>query len=73
KSIQLLTDAGENPQNSAEWPDASALADAPRLSYQIFAPAAGDYFLNFFSASPDENSDSFYTGVNGEIAFLFKT
>ncbi len=41
----------------------------PGLQYTVYVPEAGEYYLYCFSNSPNDTSDSFYFGINGEKVF----
>ena len=41
----------------------------PSLTFRVWVPEAGNYYLNVFSNAPNNNADSFYFGVNNTYRF----
>ncbi len=41
----------------------------PSLTYTVWVSEAGEYYLNVFSNSPNNNADSFFFGVNNTYLF----
>lgn len=68
-SIQLTPVA--DPDNKMEW-TSKGETRTPSVTYAVYVEQAGDYYLSFFSNSPNVNTDSFHFGVNGVYQFASK-
>ena len=60
-----------DPSNKMEWLD-KELDQSPSITYRIWVPEAGEYYLSVYSNAPNANSDSFHFGVNGKHVFVSK-
>lgn len=56
--------------NNMQWKE-TELENVPSLSFQVYFQDPGTYYLYTFTSHPDDSSDSFFVGLDGE--FLFDT
>ena len=75
KSMQVQKD-GDQPTSLNEgvttgtpWNDANTWTDAPQMTFKVSVPADGKYYLNVYSYSWNDQSNSFHFILNGQHQF----
>lgn len=62
-AVQLMPNSGTN------FTKTNDLTNTPYIEFKVYVAEAGTYFLNAYTAHPDNASDSFHVGVGGTYLF----
>ena len=51
------------------WGNADTWTGAPQMTYKVYVPVAGQYYLSVYTYSWNDQTDSFHFVVNGQHQF----
>ena len=69
KSGDQPTSLKDGVTTGTPWNDTNTWTSAPQMTYKVYVPTAGKYYLSVYSYSWDDQSNSFHLILNGQHQF----